>query len=151
MSEGSRFICSTESNFGSRKVLLGICIAILIVANIWSWSNIEILNRVNSSFSVLLTISSLVLLSYCIWAIVNMISVSRSCLHVYEDHVAGTTLMGLTSGSVDFSLTYDQISQVETAKNQIILHTPFAKYTVMAMNNQYRASEAIRLRISSKN
>lgn len=59
--------------------------------------------------------------------------------------------MGLTSSNVSFSLTYDQISQVETAKKQIIIYTSFTKYAVMAMNNQYHAQEEIRKRISAKN
>ncbi|HIS49567.1 MAG TPA: hypothetical protein IAA80_03575 [Candidatus Gallacutalibacter pullistercoris] len=59
--------------------------------------------------------------------------------------------MGLTSSNVSFSLTYDQISHVESAKKQLIIYTPFTKYTVVAMNNQHQAEEEIRRRIPKNN
>ena len=67
-------------------------------------------------FFTLLIISTIFAVVYYVWAIANMISVSRSYLYVYDDHIEGVTTMGLTSSNVSFSLTYDQISQVETAK-----------------------------------
>lgn len=150
--EKHKLICSTAYDWGKRKIIFTLAIVFLILVDIFAWANVRMVSRVyGDGFFTLLIISTIFAVVYYVWAIANMISVSRSHLYVYDDHIEGVTVMGLTSSNVSFSLTYDQISQVETAKKQIIIYTSFTKYTVMAMNNQYRAQEEIRKRISAKN
>lgn len=150
--EKHKFICSTAYDWGKRKIVFTLAIVFLILVDIFAWANVRMVSRVyGDGFFTLLIISTIFAVVYYVWAIANMISVSRSYLYVYDDHIEGVTTMGLTSSNVSFSLTYDQISQVETAKKQIIIYTSFTKYTVMAMNNQYHAQEEIRKRISAKN
>lgn len=152
--EKHKFICSTAYDWGKRKIVFTLAIVFLILVDIFAWANVRMVSRVyGDGFFTLLIISTVVGVGYYIWAIMNMISVSRSYLHIYDDHIEGVTLIPLTgqTGSINFNLTYDQISHVETAKKQIIIYTSFAKYTVMAMNNQYRAQEEIRKRLPTKN
>lgn len=147
MFEKGKLLCSTAYDWRTRKIVFGIAIGLLILMDIFAWSNIRLLSRINGNFFTLLIISSFFSIIYFVWAIANMIAVSRSYLYVYDDHIEGVTAMGLTSSNVSFSLTYDQISHVESAKKQLIIYTPFTKYTVMAMNNQHQAEEEIRRRI----
>ncbi len=150
--EKHKLICSTAYDWGKRKIIFTLAIVFLILVDIFAWANVRMVSRVyGDGFFTLLIISTIFAVVYYVWAIANMISVSRSHLYVYDDHIEGVTVMGLTSSNVSFSLTYDQISQVETAKKQIIIYTSFTKYTVMAMNNQYRAQEEIRKRLPTKN
>lgn len=68
---------------------------------------------------------------------------SKSYVKVYEDHIEGVTIgnikQGILSSDVSygtsFTLTYDQICQVETSPGNLIIHASFAKYTVMALKN----------------
>lgn len=150
MLERGKLICSTAYDWKTRKIVFTVAIAFLILLDIFAWANIDVVSRIyGDGFLTLLIISTIFGVFYYVWAIINMITASRSHLYVYDDHIAGVTMMGLTSSNVSFSLTYDQITHVETAKKQIIIYTSFTKYTVMAMNNQYRAQEEIRKRISN--
>lgn len=154
MVEKHKFICSTAYDWGKRKVGFTLAIIFLILVDVFAWANAGLVARLyGEGLVTVLIIGTLVGVGYYVWAIMNMISISRSYLHIYDDHIEGVTLIPLTgqTGSISFNLKYDQISHVETAKKQIIIYTSFAKYTVMAMNNQYRAQEEIRKRISSKN
>ncbi len=152
MVEKHKFICSTAYDWTKRKIVFTLGIVFLILVDIFAWANVRIVTRVyGEGLLTLLIISTIVGVGYYVWAIAYMAAVSRSHLYVYDDHIEGVTAMGLMSSNVSFSLTYDQISHVETAKKQIIIYTPFTKYTVMAMNNQYRAQEEIRKHLSAKN
>lgn len=63
MFEKGKLLCSTAYDWRTRKIVFGIAIALLILMDIFAWSNIRLLSRINGNFFTLLIISSFFQLS----------------------------------------------------------------------------------------
>lgn len=141
-------ICDTKGNWGTKGFILVICNIILLLFLFWCWKYSYILIREDKAW--LLILVTVLILSDIVISFVRFFINRNSYVAVYDTHITGVTMLTFSLTELintSFTLRYDEILQVESAKNCIVIYTAYRKYIVSALNNQKRAETEIRRHI----